>query len=119
MKDFDELKAAERTFLVGGETFKWCDVRPEVLTGFSADSTNGDDADATWRLMDAQILLFIEPDEHERWQTLRARDEQPVTVRQLVAILNWLMEEQTARPTETPSPSDAGPGRTAATSKAR
>ena len=45
-------------------------------------------------------------------------DNEPVTIGQMNAILTWLMEEQTGRPTEAPSPSDSGPGKTAASSKA-
>ena len=119
MKNFDEMLATDREFTVGGETFHWCDVRPEVLTSFEP-SANGkdDDADATWRMMDDQILLFVSKDEHERWRALRVRDDKPVTIAQLNAILLWLMEEQTGRPTVPSSPSDPGRGRTAATSKA-
>lgn len=116
MKNFDELLAQDRTFQVGGETFHWRDVRPEVLTAFEF-SGDGDDT-AVWRMMDKQILLFIEPDEHVLWEKVRGRDEKPVTIAQLNAILTWLMEEQTGRPTETPSPSAPGRGRTAASSKA-
>jgi hypothetical protein len=118
-KNFDDLKAADREFTVGGETFHWGDVRPEVLTSFEPSEKKDDDDDnAAWRLMDDQILLFILKDEHERWRTLRSRDDNPVTIAQLNAILLWLMEEQTGRPTVPSSPSEVGRGRTAATSKA-
>lgn len=117
MKDFNELLAKEREFKVQDQSFTWRDVRPEVLTAFEADA-NGDDPNAVWNLMDAQILLFIEPDQHERWAELRSREDKPVTIGQMNAILTWLMEEQTGRPTEQPSPSGAGRGKTAASSKA-
>jgi hypothetical protein len=68
--------------------------------------------------MDAQILLFLEDEEHERWKVLRKREKEPVTIVQINAILTWLMEEQTGRPTQTPSPSASGRGRTAASSTA-
>ena len=116
MKDFNELLAKEREFKVQDQTFSWRDVRPEVLSSFETD-TNGNDPNAVWDLMDKQILLFIEPDQHDRWKELRAREEQPVTIGQINAILMWLMEEQTGRPTEPPSPSAPGRGRTAASSK--
>ena len=119
MKNFDEMLPTDREFTVGGETYHWRDVRPEVLTSFEP-STNGSEPDenAAWRLMDDQILLFIAKEEADRWRELRARDDNPVTIAQLNAILLWLMEEQTGRPTVPPSPSAAGRGRTAATSKA-
>jgi len=119
VKNFDEMLAQDREFTVGGETFHWRDVRPEVLTSFEP-SRNGDgpdDDNAAWRLMDDQILLFIEESEHGAWRTLRHREEDAVTIAQLNAIVLWLMEAQTGRPTEQPSPSAPGRGRTAATSK--
>ena len=117
MKDFNDLLAQDRTFKVQDKTFSWRDVRPEVLSSFETD-TNGNDPNAVWDLMDKQILLFIRPEEHEEWTTLRAREEDPVTIGQMNAILLWLMEEQTGRPTEQPSPSAPGRGKTAASSKA-
>jgi len=121
VRNFDDMLAQDREFTVGGETFHWRDVRPEVLTAFepSEPEENGKPDDgAAWRLMDDQILLFITQDEHARWRELRARDERPVTIAQLNAILLWLMEEQTGRPTEAPSPSAPGRTKTAVTSKA-
>jgi len=118
VKDFDELKASDRDFKVSGETFHWRDVRPEVLTSFEPSENGDGDANAAWRLMDDQILLFIVPDEHDKWRELRARDDEPVTIGQMSAMIQWLMEQQTGRPTEAPSPSAAGRTRTAATSKA-
>lgn len=116
MRDFNDLLAKDRQFKVQDEVFTWRDVRPEVLTAFEM-STNGDDPDAVWKLMDAQILLFLEEESHERWKALRVRDKEPVTIGQMNALLTWLMEEQTGRPTEAPSPSASGPGKTARSSK--
>lgn len=118
MKNFDEMLATDREFTVGGETFHWRDVRPEVLTSFEPSENGKDDDNAAWRLMDDQILLFLAKDEADKWRELRARDDNPVTIAQLNAILLWLMEEQTGRPTVQPSPSDSGRGQTRATSKA-
>ena len=116
MKDFNELLAKDREFKIQDQTFTWRDVRPEVLTMFETN-VNGDDPNAVWDLMDRQILLFISADEHERWKELRAREDAPVTIGQINAVLTWLMEEQTGRPTEQPSPSAPGRGKTAASSK--
>lgn len=118
MKNFDDMKAADREFTVAGTTFHWRDVRPEVLTAFEPSANGDGDPNAAWRLMDDQILLFVDPAEADKWRELRARDDNPVTIAQLNAILLWLMEEQTGRPTEAPSPSAAGRTKTAATSKA-
>ncbi len=116
-KNFDELLSQDRTFTIRGETFSFQDVSPEILTTFDS-STNGDDDNAVWNLMDAQIGLFLKESDRERWQTLRARAEEPVTIAQITAVLTWLMEEQTGRPTNPPSPSVSGRGKTAASSKA-
>jgi hypothetical protein len=116
MKDFNDLLAKERQFKVQDETFTWRDVRPEVLTEFEVN-TNGDDPNAVWDLMDRQILLFLDEEQHGRWKELRAREKEPVTIGQINAVLTWLMEEQTGRPTEQPSPSAPGRGKIAASSK--
>ena len=117
MKDFNELLAQDREFKVQDQTFTWKDVRPEVLTAFEINA-NGDDPSAVWGLMDRQILLFLPPEEQEKWKKLREDEEKPVTIAQINAILTWLMEEQTGLPTEAPSPSASGRGSTAASSKA-
>lgn len=117
MKDFNELLAQDREFKVQDQTFTWKDVRPEVLTAFEVDA-NGDDPNAVWSLMDRQILLFLPASEQEKWSKLREDEEKPVTIAQMNALLTWLMEEQTGLPTEQPSPSDSGRGKTAASSKA-
>ena len=117
MKNFDDMLAKDREFTVGGETFHWRDVRPEVLTTFDTDETPSGDLNDTWKVVDARVLQFLEPDEHDRWRALRARDENPVTIAQLNAIVTWFIEAQTGRPTEAPSPSASGRTKTAATSK--
>lgn len=116
MKDFNELLAQEREFRVQDEVFAWKDVRPEVLSAFDVN-VNGDDPNAVWDLMDRQIVLFLAPEEQKRWKELRKREDSPVTIGQMNAVLTWLMEEQTGRPTEQPSPSAPGPGKTVASSK--
>jgi hypothetical protein len=112
--NFDELLSKDHKFTVRGETFAYKDVRPEILTTFETNGKNED----VWAGYDAQILLFLEEEDHERWRVLRAREKDPVTIEQITAILTWLMEEQTGRPTQTPSPSASGRGRTAASSTA-
>lgn len=119
-KDFDELLAPDHTFIVRGVTFTWREVRPEVLSamGQALTQVNDDDADAGWSAIDDQILLFLDPSDHEKWKELRAREENPVTIKQINAILDYLIGEQSDRPTQTPSPSASGRGKTAASSKA-
>ena len=115
-KNFDDLISQERTFVVRGETFTWRDVRPEILTAFQPtdEPKEGEDADNSgiWKQLDEQIQLFLVPEDAERWANLRSREDNPVTIVQLNAILEWLVGEQTERPTQTPSPSGTGRGKT-------
>jgi hypothetical protein len=120
--NFDDLLTKDRSFVVRGETFGFLDVAPEVLSGFdvSENGTKGEaDENAVWKIMDAQIMLFLNESDQKRWKELRSRKEEPVTIAQLTAILTWLMEEQTGRPTEQPSASASGRGRTAPSSGAK
>jgi hypothetical protein len=114
--NFDELLSGDKTFIVRGQTFTWRDVRPEVLT--TLGQINGDEPDAIWAAQDDQILNFLVPEDHERWKNLRAREDEPITIRQFNAILEYLVEQQTDRPTQTPSPSASGRGKQGASSKA-
>lgn len=122
-KNFDELLSEDKTFTVRGQTFTWMEVRPEVLSAMgralaAKSEDEAEDDEAAWKSIDEQIKMFLIEEDRERWDTLRARDQDPVTIKQVNAILQYLVEEQTDRPTETPSPSASGPGRTARTSKA-
>ena len=119
-KDFNEFLTKDRSFVVQDKTFSWHDVAPEVLVSFADElsTTNGKDERSQWEIADAQILLFIEPTQHDMWKELRARTENPVTILQIQEIVTWLMETQTTRPTEAPSPSASGRGKGAASSSA-
>jgi hypothetical protein len=116
-KNFDDILTKEREFTVRGEKFTFKDASPEVLSSFEI-IVNGDDENSVWKSIDAQIVLFLEEKDHERWYALRAREDEPVTIKQLNAVLRWLMEEQTGRPTQPPSTSGSGRGKTEASSKA-
>jgi hypothetical protein len=107
--DLDALLSKDRSFIVRGETFTYHDVKPEVLSAFKANGKMG-----PWDLIDAQINLFLSDSDRKRWKELRARDAEPVTIGQMNALLTWLLETQTDRPTNPPSPSASGRGRTAA-----
>lgn len=120
-RNFDELLSEDRTFVVQGQTFTWRDVRPEALTDLGDFNTNGAEGEtpnpnAVWEAQDKQILNFLVPEDHERWNNLRNDTDKPITIRQFNAILEYLVGEQTDRPTETPSPSEAGRGKRARSS---
>ncbi len=113
MKDFDALKATEREFKFGGETFRWRYQSPEALELFS-DSTELEG----FPLLDAQIMLFLEDDQHDRYLEVRKRKEDPIPGGIIMALIQWLVEQQTNFPTVQPSPSEVGRGKTGPISKA-
>ena len=121
MKDFS-YNGVDRQFKVEGETFTWRPVRPEEQSELadilSKEGPDSEDPNYQWKLMDRQVLLFLEEEGHERWRELRSRSENAVTIGQLLDIVSWLVEVQSDRPTEQPSPSSPGRGKTEASSKA-
>lgn len=125
MKNFDterkarEIPVEERTFVLGGETFIGrSSVRPEVLTKWDGI---GDDMPITevLKATDDTILALIEDDgAHARYLALRAKEDDPLTVPDLVAVGMWLVEVQTGRPTEPPTGSTDSPSTPGTTSTA-
>ena len=114
-RNFDELIAEDLSFVLGGETFTMVYVRPEVLASWE-DEEDPETALESLARADEKIKLFLRAADHERFDALRARDENPVTSEQLNALLRWMIEVQTGRPTVPLSPSDSGLGSTEATS---
>ncbi len=137
MRNFDEILADDLSFEVGGETFTMVYVRPEVLAEYEDERAeelhrlrveakeSGDefyipnDAADTLERLDRRIKSFLRPEDHKRWDELRARTEKAVPYAALTEIERWMVETQSVRPTETPSPSGGGRGSTARSSSAR
>lgn len=126
MKNFDELRESDLEFVLGGETFRMKYVRPEVLAEWE-DEEEPETETAAERIerVDNRIIGFLDSssngdgkDSVTRYRELRAREENPVSLGQLRAVVVWMMETQTARPTEQPSALAGGRGKTAATSRA-
>jgi len=118
-RDFDqEFVAEDLSFTIGGETFKMSYARPEVLAAWEDEDIPDKSVDAL-ALNDARIKQFLDSSNGagERWDALRAREENPVTMGQINALLMWMVEVQAGRPTIPPSPSDSGPGKTKPSSK--
>lgn len=117
-QNFDELhQAQDMSFVIKGETFTMQWVKPEILAEFEDEDT-ADSALASLEKLDGLLVKFLIPGDVDRWKALRERDEDPVTFAQLKAILRWMVEAQSNRPTETPSRSARGRGRVAASSGA-
>jgi len=112
VKDFDVLRkqreAQDRMFQIGGETFvRRASVRPEAVepwesVGSNPDITSGD----VIARMDETVINLIEPgpkgEAHKRWKALRAREDDAVNLGDMIDVITWLVEEQSARPTQSP-----------------
>lgn len=120
-KDFDADRAnrlrtgaVAPTFKLGGVTFTMrMAVRPDVIAE-ADDLTTENGARATIEMIDAIILGFMEPekDAHAKYKKLRERDEDPLTLQDLLQVMYWLVEAYTNRPTGPSSPSTPGRRRT-------
>lgn len=118
MRNFDEILEQDLEFQIGGETFKMRYVRPEVLAAWEDEPIDEKSVDLLKR-QDERIMQMLNGDDgsRDRWKGLREREEGALPMVQLNELLRWMIEVQTSRPTNTPSPSAPGRGRTAATSK--
>jgi hypothetical protein len=139
MRDFDAERPSDLTFKIGGETFTMLLVPPEVLAEWEdaraaeladqrAKLASGeaieDTPDAAARsiaITDQRIKSFLDPSDHARYDKVRAKaagDPDVIPYGALVELKNWMVETQSARPTQTPSPSGGGRGRTGRSSRA-
>lgn len=121
MKKFSDSLEAEHEFEFAGELFKWQFVHWDVLTGIvDGGSENGSDPTATESVkqITESIPNFIDTEDgKQRMQTLLAGKVKPIPIGQVNALYEWLLEVTSGRPTETPSPSESGRGKTAVSSK--
>jgi hypothetical protein len=119
-RDFDQEFAQDLEFTIGGEKFLMRLVRPEVIASWEDEETPEKSVDALV-YTDSKIKLFLDQTNgaSERWDELRAREENPVSLGQMNEILRWMVEVQSGYPTPQPAPSAAGRGRTATPSSAR
>lgn len=119
MKNFDEILDQDLEFQLGGEKFKMRFVRPEVLAAWEDEPIDEKSIDLL-KKQDERIIMFLNGDDgsRDRYLALRAREDDAVPMVVVNELLTWMIEVQTARPTNTPSPSAVGRGRTAPTSKA-
>jgi hypothetical protein len=118
-RNFDEERQFDPVFIIRGESFRMKIVRPEVIAEWEDSPIPEKSVDAI-KYIDDKLKQFIENTDgsHERWDALRAKDDDPVSMGELDELLRWMVETQSARPTAAPSPSAPGRGRTAASSKA-
>lgn len=114
MKNFDLPQ--DLSFQVGGEQFTMVVVRPEVLATWE-DAPIPETAVEALKLIDERVGMMLGSNgQIDRWMALRTRDENALSMGQLREVMEWMVEVQSARPTELPAPSGRGRGRTATTS---
>lgn len=118
MRNFDggrtgrTIPRSERAFIIGGETFHRRNaVRPEAIS-VAEDATDHDSSAVILQELDKAILLMIEPDGHDRWIALRAREDDPIVLTDVTDVIQWLIGEFSRRPTVPPQPSTTGPSPT-------
>lgn len=141
--DFDpareERNSQPATFKIGGEVFSYRHgLRPETFEEAISEWTswidertqpsgNGEGADAgqedlsdVLSVVDRTIRNFLAGDEdRQRWDELRKREEDAVTSGDMRAVLEFLIGEQTGRPTQAASNSGEPQNRTGRTSTGR
>lgn len=120
MKKFSDSLQKDRDFEFLGELFKYKLVHWSVITQIvDTSGSNGKDPTATQSVQELIDLIpsFIdeENDGPARMQNLLKGTDKAVPIGQVNALYEWLLEVSSGRPTEAPSPSPAGRGRTAAT----
>ena len=123
MRDFDIERRAtpdeERQFRFHGQVFTRRDgVRPETLALIEDSIFANTSADVV-KMLDQSIREFIEEADLPKWDAIRDPAHTPavrlIAMRQLA---EWLVEADTALPTESPSGAGAGAGDTAPSSTA-
>lgn len=131
-RDFDEMLTDDREFTIGGETFHWrylhwrefataidleVDRRKEE-TPEGVDPEDNDTVVESYERVIDRVVLYLVPGDVDRFRKLMDDVSKPIPTIQINELGNWLVEAQTARPTEPPSASTGGRGKVVAISKA-
>lgn len=108
MKDFDEVRNErrktddERTFVVGGETFRVrSSIKPEWVVPYEDLDPNTNSAADYIAVMDDLVRAIIVPDDDAaaRYTAVRAREEDALDLTTLRELIGWMIEMATGRPT--------------------
>lgn len=116
MKDFDaELLSSpeeDRRFRFYGHEFtRRRSVKPETLAKIE-DLYMLESSAEHVKALDEIIILFLVPEDAEKWRALREPDDSPVTTHDMRALMEWMMEEDARLPTRPSSDSQDGAGDT-------
>lgn len=138
MQDFNAVHVEDREFKIGNGTFNWRpipyeegldqliktvldeadDQEAENLEGLSPKEVAERSIASYRRNTERKIenlMLFVEPEDRER---LEAELKNGISMHQIDALYEWLSEQQSKRPTQDSSPSDAGRGNSVPISQA-
>lgn len=112
MKDFDIIRAenrehGDREFTLLGREFRFKPYLPAgVFDELTDELTNADWEAAFHRIMAADVL---EPGQTITWSEVRDEKERPLSIYELVLVLNHVREVTSGRPTEPSSDSTLSP----------
>lgn len=120
MKDLDAEygEPVDQGFTVKGEQFRVNPgVHPSVLLNYEESDFLGR-ADLLTAMDTAINSFLVDDDTRDRWKALREREEDPVTVGHLRAIMAYLYEVESDLPTNARASSSGGRSRKPDTSEA-
>lgn len=111
VRNFDEERQErysqlDRTFEIGGESFEIMpSIRPEVLFEITDAERSGTMKDIVGIADDTIKAALGDEGQVARWQHVRAEADPPISGRDVVDVMNWVMETLGARPTIASAPS--------------
>lgn len=110
--NFDEGRTARQKvgFEIGGEKFTVHEPHPDEVFAL-LDEEQGDKWADLYAYYKRFCRVFVRPEDHERWDALADRREDPLTYGDVEALSIWLQSRNKLRPT-LPSAPSAGTGGT-------
>lgn len=126
MKDFDQERRqrheTDRRILIGGREFTYkASVAPEIVLRWNKAATGelGELTEEDWlKLFDDTTVALLDDGQEDSWREIRdPNGHDPLNLGDMRAVLTYLMEQATGRPTGEPSGSSPGSPTTATSSK--
>lgn len=145
MEDFDQVHPEDRSFKLGGQTFHWQpmwwrdfgEMVEETVQRAEAEAAAAEAADEdaskpargkkkvesvkvptlvdTYEELIEGVCKYLEPSEVDSFKAIVNDKAKRISSLQLTSLRDWLREVTNNRPTEQPSPSGDGLGRTGPT----
>ena len=114
-RDWDAELMEDRTFKMGGETFRWHELHytegSKLWVEYTTPAENGqrgflEDVEKAIEV----IVRLLEPESKTAFKKLMARKTDPVPRHQIIQLYHWLFSVVSGLPTEPPSDSGTGGG---------